>query len=106
MVSLGLPGGTTCGQVSNGRTSGTYTSPGYPSYRHNLDCAYVIKVPQGYSIQLTIHNLNIETRYNICNEYSIKSVLEMTSYKYCILFLPYIVLDVQKTTWNSMLATH
>ena len=62
-IPIGLPDDITCGQVSNGQTSGTYTSPGYPNYQHNLDCAYVIKVPQGYTIQLTIHNFNVETRY-------------------------------------------
>ena len=62
-IPIGLPDGITCGQVSDGQTSGTYTSPGYPNYQHNLDCAYVIKVPQGYTIQLIIHNFNVETRY-------------------------------------------
>ena len=36
---------------------------GLPQYRHNLDCAYVIKVPKGYHIKLTVNNFNIETRY-------------------------------------------
>ena len=57
-----LPTGVTCGQVSDGQLNGTYTSPGYPSYRHNLDCAYVIKVPQGYDIQLKISNFATEQR--------------------------------------------
>ena len=58
-----LPTGITCGQVSNGRLNGTYTSPGYPNYRHNLDCAYVIKVPDGYNIQLEIQGFATEQRY-------------------------------------------
>ena len=62
---LCLPDGIECGEVSNGQLSGTYRSPGYPSYRHNLDCAYVIRVPSGYSIELTIHNFDIEKRYTI-----------------------------------------
>ena len=61
---LCLPG-VTCCQVSNGQLSGAYTSPGYPSYQHNLDCTYVIRVPNGYSIQMVIHNFDIEKRYTI-----------------------------------------
>ena len=68
---LCLPDGATCGQVSNRQMSGAYTSPGYPFYQHNLDCAYVIRAPNGYGIQLIIHNFDIEKRYTIMyyNEY-------------------------------------
>ena len=66
-LCLQLPDGTdiSCGKVSDGQMRGAYTSPGYPSYRHNLDCAYVIRVPSGYGIRLTIHNFDIEKRYTI-----------------------------------------
>lgn len=70
--ALSLPTGITCGQMSNGQTSGTYTSPGYPSHQHNLECAYVIKIPKGYYVQLKLNNFNIEVRYAI-NKYSYTS---------------------------------
>ena len=66
-AALCLPDGTdiSCGRVSDGRMSGGYTSPGFPSYRHNLDCAYVIRVPSGYGIRLTLGDFLIEGRYAI-----------------------------------------
>ena len=62
---LSLPSDITCGQVSDGKKSGTYTSPGFPNHRHNLDCAYVVRVPKGYYVQLKLNNFDIEQRYSI-----------------------------------------
>ena len=61
---LSRPSGSTCGQVSSGRLNGTFSAPGYPSYQHNLDCAYVVRVPKGYYVQFTLPNFAIEERYN------------------------------------------
>ena len=61
---LSLPPGSTCGQVSNGRLNGTFSAPGYPNYQHNLDCAYVVRVPKGYYVQVSLPNFAIEERCN------------------------------------------
>ena len=59
---LTRPSGSTCGQVSSGRLNGMFTAPGYPNYQHNLDCAYVVKVPKGYYVQFMLPNFTIEER--------------------------------------------
>ena len=61
---LSRPPGSTCGQVSSGRLNGTFSAPGYPNYQHNLDCAYVVRVPKGYRVQFSLPNFAIEERYN------------------------------------------
>ena len=60
--SFTLPEGITCGRVSDGQLSGTFTTPGFPSYSHNLDCAFVINVPKGYYVQIELNRFSIETR--------------------------------------------
>ena len=62
-LQLSLPSNISCGQVSNGATNGSYRSPGFPEYRHNLHCAYVIKVPKGYYVNITLRNFAVQQRY-------------------------------------------
>ena len=93
------PSGSTCGQVSNGPLNGTFTSPGYPSYRHNLDCAYVVKVPKGYYIQFTLPNFAIEERYLFDHNIML---CRITIRHFFIIS----VLVVQGTTYNSTMVTH
>ena len=43
---------------------GTFTSENYPSpYAHNSRCRYTIMVPEGYSINLTFTDFDLE--YNV-----------------------------------------
>ena len=51
-----------CGQTSDGALNGSFRSPGYPEYRHNLHCEYVIKIPKGYHVNITMTNLTLEER--------------------------------------------
>lgn len=60
--SPSLPDGITCGAVSEG-SSGTLYSPSYPSPLPNQDCAWVIKVPDGYSVELSFPDLRMQYRY-------------------------------------------
>lgn len=71
-----LQQGITCGQVVSGNTSGMLTSPGYPEYRHNLDCAYIINPPNGYYLQVQLPNFAIEERFS-CSQLNVFCVLCM-----------------------------
>lgn len=63
LPSLSLPAGIRCGQVMTG-LSGTFQSPGYPNHRHNQDCAWVVKVPDGYYIDVTFPRFQLEPRFH------------------------------------------
>ena len=54
-------------------TSGVITSPNFPSnYPHNQDnVKYTVRVPQGFNIELTITDINIEQEKN-CGYDSLK----------------------------------
>lgn len=58
---LMLPTSATCGRVLQG-TQGRFQAPRFPRYAHNLDCAWVIKVPPGYNILLQFPTSGIENR--------------------------------------------
>ena len=60
--NLSLPSGISCGQVSNGATNGSYRSPGFPEYMYGLHCAYVIEVPKGYYVNITLRNFALQQR--------------------------------------------
>lgn len=46
---------------------GSFSSPGYPnSYPHNKECIWNIRVAPGKSIQLTIHDFDVEYQSS-CN---------------------------------------
>ncbi len=42
--------------------SGTLYSPSYPAHLTNQNCAWVIRVPEGYQVRLRFPNLNLERR--------------------------------------------
>ena len=54
-----------CGSVFDGQLNGTISSPGYPTYAHNQDCGWVIKVPSGFLLTLTFKPLSVEARYEL-----------------------------------------
>ncbi|NP_445784.3 cubilin precursor [Rattus norvegicus] len=55
-----------CGGEMSG-TAGSFSSPGYPnSYPHNKECIWNIRVAPGSSIQLTIHDFDVEY-HTSCN---------------------------------------
>ena len=39
---------------------GNFSSPGYPSYAHNQNCAYRVVVPEGTKLNITIVDLYME----------------------------------------------
>ena len=51
-----------CGNVYDGQLEGTITTPNYPTYAHNQDCGWVIKVPPGFLLTLTFQPLLVERR--------------------------------------------
>ncbi len=42
---------------------GSFQSPGYPLYEHNTDCVWMIKVVDGYTIQLIFDPIELENTY-------------------------------------------
>ncbi len=42
---------------------GSFQSPGYPLYEHNTDCVWMIKVADGYTIQLIFAPIELENTY-------------------------------------------
>ena len=61
--SVSLPDATTCGQVIKTDMSGSFQFPGYPTHARNSNCTYVIQVPRGYGLSLTLPNFQIGYRY-------------------------------------------
>ena len=51
-----------CGEVFT-NASGSFSSPSYPTYTHNTDCAWMINGPEGHWLRLSFSPLNIEYRY-------------------------------------------
>lgn len=51
-----------CGNVFDGQMQGTLTSQGYPTYTHNQDCGWIIRVPKGYILTLSFKPLSLEFR--------------------------------------------
>ena len=39
---------------------GSFESPSYPVFQHNTDCVWMIKVPEGYMIQLVFSPVELE----------------------------------------------
>ena len=62
-----------CGQILTA-TSGTITSPGYPTYRHNQDCAWIIAISnsRGYRMRITFQPVSVEHRYSHKGWYGLK----------------------------------
>ena len=58
---LTLPDGITCGAVIEGK-NGTFNSPQFPDNATNQSCAWVIRVPDGYHLQLSFPILNLKER--------------------------------------------
>ena len=48
-----------CGEVFENST-GSFSSPGYPTYLPNQDCAWMINGPEGHWIRLSFSPLRIE----------------------------------------------
>ena len=45
--------------------NGEFTSPNHPrNYPNSLDCLWIIKVDQGYRIELTITNMAVESKFD------------------------------------------
>lgn len=50
-----------CGEVFFNAT-GSFSSPGFPTYTHNTDCAWMIEGPEGHWLKLYFRPLRIEYR--------------------------------------------
>ena len=48
-----------CGGVFEKALNGSFRSPGYPNFRHNQDCGWVIQAPAGYFLSFTI-NIHVD----------------------------------------------
>ena len=53
-----------CGGVFDGVLSGSFSSPGYSEsvYSNSMDCEWMIRVPEGYQIKMTV-DLAMDYRY-------------------------------------------
>ena len=52
-----------CGKVMTGK-NGSFASPNYPgSYPENTTCGWVIQVPEGYTVTLTLNNISLDSPY-------------------------------------------
>ena len=49
-----IPGGLSCGSVKVATGSSSFTSPGYPSQLFNQKCAFVLKAPEGYGLEVSL----------------------------------------------------
>lgn len=64
-------------------TTGSFTSPNYPNpYPHRRECVWMISLPTGNAIELTIVDFDLET-HSSCQY----DVLEVNSHKKSSLFL-------------------
>ena len=52
-----------CGKVFEKALNGSFQSPGYPNFRHNQDCGWVILAPAGYFLSFNISVSMDGTRY-------------------------------------------
>ena len=49
-----------CGEEFTNQYSGTFHSPGFPSYSHNQDCAWRITVPEGMELTIRLNTFFLE----------------------------------------------
>ncbi|KAK3727047.1 hypothetical protein QZH41_012549, partial [Actinostola sp. cb2023] len=72
--------------------AGNFTSPNFPDfYPGNIECNYVITVPQGYHVVLEFSVIELEDDYNCTVDYILVNV-ELDAFLYCgkpILPAPY-----------------
>ena len=101
-----IPGGLRCGQVIDAAVNGgTIRSPGFPSHRHNQDCAFVLRAPEGYGIQFRFPNFQLEQRYQskINNlSTSCLALLQQREFQTCVPFPKCSKLGVSLAYSNSI----
>lgn len=77
------PGQDVCEHAALSGESGALSSPNYPSnYGNSLDCETVITGTEGYTVLVTIADMEIETANNGCWDNLVVRFIHCTEYLY------------------------